>query len=394
MRSLNLPIFFLSTVIFLSGCATVNRTVNKPNRSFGQSNLKVIWQHPLATTKPLLNIIAVEQGSPLVVDNVVYAASSGGEIIALELSTGRVLWRKQLQDQFHSTPLFIPKDENNPITRLVLGSEQATLWVLNAENGTELLQIKTEHTEAIRTQPAYSATERLVYFIDLASNIYLADYVDGKIKRTITQMASEVTSTSQPQPIIIEDRVFFGLSNGTLISMDLNGAQESVTKLFVATEDTDSVDVSDLVVIPNNNLLLAASPEIGISAIRTNTPTEKPVWEKQILPNKMVFFPQYNFVVATSTHETLTAFNPQQNNLNKFVHHINKIGDLYPAALKNHLVVASSRKGLLLFGMPSGEYLGEALTTQSFSSAPAVNKQTQFIVVKSNKGTLTALEIY
>lgn len=101
--------------------------------------------------------------TPLVHDGIAYAASLDKNVYAVNLETGKEVWRYKTNARVFSTPALVKG-------RVVVGNNGGRLYVLDAKTG----QLLAQHlvTERITNKIAYDEANDRVYLPTFANEIY------------------------------------------------------------------------------------------------------------------------------------------------------------------------------------------------------------------------------
>ncbi|WP_392552451.1 outer membrane protein assembly factor BamB [Orbus wheelerorum] len=99
--------------------------------------LSQLWSNSLSGNTKIYS-----QLSPTVNNNIVYAAGRGGEVKAIELSTGKTLWNIDLSNSsfFHSQSALLSGGVSADDKYVYLGSERANVYALDKNNGNVIWQ--------------------------------------------------------------------------------------------------------------------------------------------------------------------------------------------------------------------------------------------------------------
>ena len=147
---------------------------------------------------------------PVVVGERAYIAGHGGDVHAIELATGRDLWRA-------STELELSGGPSVGEGIVVVGSSGGELIALDAETGVKRWQVATGGE--VLTAPT------------VANGIVVVRTVDGRLRGMRVENGSEAWNYEQPvprltlrgngSPVVDGDIVIAGLDNGKVIALSL-----------------------------------------------------------------------------------------------------------------------------------------------------------------------------
>ena len=142
--------------------------------------------------------------SPLVVNHVIYVASSYGRIYAFNES-GKELWKRDIENGIYTTPAFY----NN---RLYFGAEDYNLYALSSDRGEILWRFKAD-SRTVASSPVVSGNT--LYFGCYSGYFYAIDSDSGKEKWKF-KAGDSIFSTA----LIRDGAVYFGSNDGNLYSLN------------------------------------------------------------------------------------------------------------------------------------------------------------------------------
>lgn len=367
----------------VSSCATVRLAA--PQSSV---NLTIRWQHTMKIQHDDTNTQFSELGSPIIHHGIVYAASSGGEVVSVQLLTGRLLWKKKLATSFFASPLFIQHDEYILQDILLIGDESGVLWGLSPQNGDTRFQIQTNQNNSIRVQALYNQTSHLIYVLNTKDILFVVDLGSQQIKQILNDPNDETSiRTSFPPILASSDKIFWGTQTGSVLSAGLYGGTIQTLNQTTPKKHNDYIGISDLLLDKNNNQL--AFGEAHKQFVIMQIDSQKSSLQGFAV-DKLVKHPNLNYFVITSPSGQIIGFDASTNQ--SFHHQLTNTKMLHPTIMGD-IVFVNSSKGMRIFKFPLLNYQSSVLNNQSYSSAPAVDATHRYVVVKSDKGTLTALAI-
>lgn len=131
---------------------------------------------------------------------------------ALNLRTGKILWKEKLGDLSSSSQLY--KD------KIFVGSGNGTLWVLNKTTGEKIWDFNTKasliSTPACGDLPSASSTEEVICFGSIDGYLYSLKSDSGGIKWKFKADGGIYSS-----PAIKNGMIFFGSVDGSLYALNL-----------------------------------------------------------------------------------------------------------------------------------------------------------------------------
>lgn len=188
---------------------------------------------------------------PAVEGERVYVAGHGGDVQALELASGRGIWRADTKLELAGGPA---AGEG----LVVVGSSDGQLVALDSETGTKRWQVTTGGE--VLTAPL------------VASGLVVVRTVDGRLRGLRTADGSEVWSFEQPvprltlrgngAPVVSGDMVLAGLDNGKVVALSLTTGEllwtATVAPSHGKTEIERLVDIDSQVRVSGNDVFVVS----------------------------------------------------------------------------------------------------------------------------------------
>ncbi|MDE2305027.1 MAG: outer membrane protein assembly factor BamB [Gammaproteobacteria bacterium] len=246
-RLLILP---LAALLALGGCSK-DKDAEQPAKL-------VVLAHPL----PVRELWHVKVGGgkhqmllrlglgPAVADGVAFAASDKGIVEAVDVASGRRLWRR---------PLRLPLSAGPGVGEglVVLGSSKGDLVALDAKSGRERWRVRTD-AELLST-PAIG--QGLVVARSVDGRLRAFDATTGAQRWSVEQPVPKLSLRGIATPVIAKDAVVSGFDNGKIMAVNLvNGNTLWETTLEAPhgrTELERLVDVDCAVVVDGDNVYAA-----------------------------------------------------------------------------------------------------------------------------------------
>jgi predicted phosphodiesterase len=172
---------------------------------------------------------------PVIIDNLVFAGTVGGDLFQIELKTGASLQtmgiNESITSQLTSFPVFF---RDKQTTAILIGTASGTLYAYEAKELTPIWQNK-EAKNRIESLPlvlsdrvVFSAWDGMTYCIDLRT---------GKLNWKWSENVNFYFSTASCMPVANEDFIYFVSPDKSVSSVDLLlGKTQWSTKEFNAWE--------------------------------------------------------------------------------------------------------------------------------------------------------------
>ncbi|MES1949201.1 Pyrrolo-quinoline quinone [Salinisphaera sp. S4-8] len=200
---------------------------------------------------------------PVVDGDRVYVGNQDGYVMALDLATGRKIWRSRTGDRLISGP---------SLARglLLLGSRDGQVVALSAATG------EREWTASLDSEilSAPAANDQVAIVRTLDGRLIALDMANGQRRWTIERNVPTLTLRGTSSPVLVGDTVYAGLDNGNVIALDVATGEErwSQTVAFPSgrseLERIVDIDANPLVV---DNELYAVSAGGQLASLSTTS---------------------------------------------------------------------------------------------------------------------------
>jgi outer membrane protein assembly factor BamB len=184
-------------------------------------------------------------------DGLVFAASDRGELVAVNLETGRQVWVKKFKKmQFSAGP-------SAGAGLVVVGSTKGWVIALQGASGKELW--RTRVNSELLSAPAIS--EKMVVMRSVDGRLHGFDVSDGKEQWSVEQQVPRLSLRGTAIPVIAKEVAVSGFDNGKVMAVSLTTG-DTVWDTALATphgrtELDRLVDVDSAVSIVGDNVFAA-----------------------------------------------------------------------------------------------------------------------------------------
>ena len=246
MRSY-LPLAFAALLIF-AGCSK-DKDVEPPAKlvNFPATlPVKELWGDKVGGGKKQVKL-RLGLG-PAVDNNLVFAASDKGELVAVNLDSGHQVWVKKFKRmQFSAGP-------GAALGKVVVGSSKGWVIALEGASGRELW--RTRVNSELLSAPAIG--EKVVVMRSVDGRLHGFDADSGKELWSVEQQVPRLSLRGTAVPVIAKDIVVSGFDNGKVMAVAL-GSGDTVWDTALATphgrtELDRLVDVDSSVSIVGDNV--------------------------------------------------------------------------------------------------------------------------------------------
>jgi len=140
----------------------------------------------------------------------VFAASHGGDVVAFELASGKLLWRTDTK-----APLAGGTGADGEL--VVVGSNEGDVIALDAANGAELWRVRVQGE--VLSAPAVSGAGIVVRTVDGRLVALARD--DGRVLWTVEQQIPRLTLRGAASPVIGGELAVSGFDNGKVLAASM-----------------------------------------------------------------------------------------------------------------------------------------------------------------------------
>jgi outer membrane protein assembly factor BamB len=211
--------------------------------AFDASSGKLIW----------LNLVGkIVESSPAIGEGIIAFGTDGGDIIALDASTGKQKWG-------YDTGVIDLK--SSPVIAdggVFIGSNDGSVYAINTVNGT----LKWKYSTSDNVESSPSVKNGVVYFGSRDSNFFAIDAANGKLKWKFPNSGPVLSA-----PAISNNVVYFGTQNNVIYGLDTNSGQ-LLWKNSTGKKDKDyitspAISGNVLYAATHSGIVYAYSSEVG-----------------------------------------------------------------------------------------------------------------------------------
>ena len=169
--------------------------------AFNINNGEIIWSSLVGK---------LSESSPAVGEGIIAFGADGGDIVALDASTGKEKW---LYDTGESDIKSSPVIADGTV---FIGSNDGSVYALNTDKGA----LKWKYSTSDNVESSPSVKNGVVYFGSKDSNFFAVDAGTGKLKWKFPNSGQVLSA-----PAIANDIVYFGTRNNFIYGLDANSGQ-------------------------------------------------------------------------------------------------------------------------------------------------------------------------
>ncbi|MBI5048399.1 MAG: PQQ-binding-like beta-propeller repeat protein [Deltaproteobacteria bacterium] len=157
-----------------------------------------------------------EHSSPAIVDNVIYIGSADKSFYAIDLITGKKIWKFSTTGAVESSPTLADG-------RVYFGTGDGILYCLDSKDGREIwkFQVRTEITSSPVVDGGtvyFNSADDKVYALKAETGEKLWQYGRAYIKKVVRRMFAS--------PAVYEDRIYCNFTDGYLVAMERSSGRE------------------------------------------------------------------------------------------------------------------------------------------------------------------------
>ena len=201
--------------------------------------------------------------TPAIDNGVIYAASENGNIAAIDISSGDILWRKQIEET-------VTGGVGAGRGMVMLATESAEIIVLDQINGD--LRWRQAVSSEVLSAPQTNGDVVVAQTVD--DKLVALDASSGEQRWVYETTLPALTLRGSSKPVITNDAVIAGFSNGTLVAVSARDGVFRWEERVAVPEgeyDIDRVIDVDGDLLLDGGRVLAASYQCNLMAFELTT---------------------------------------------------------------------------------------------------------------------------
>ena len=235
---------------------------------------------------------------PAIEGDRVYVANLDGYVVALNLETGKRIWRSRTGNRLIAGPTVAGG-------LLLMGTRDGEIVALSANTGER--EWTAELSSEIIAAPA--ANGELAVARTLDGRLVALDLTTGKRRWTIERSVPTLTLRGTSSPVIDDGTVYAGLDNGKVLALDVNTGEERWSQAIAfpsgRSELERIVDIdADPLVIGNELYAVSAGGQLASLA----TTSGRVRWKQSVASEQGLSYDERN-IYATDRDSDLQAIN-------------------------------------------------------------------------------------
>jgi outer membrane protein assembly factor BamB len=201
----------LAALVIVVACSK-DKSIDRPAKLTALVNPSLKVQRIWSTSVDDKKALALRLGLGVsVADDRVYAAGHRGDVVALDLGTGRVVWRARTR-----APLSGGTATGNGL--VTVGSSDGQLFAFTSANGQSRWKVRL-NGEVVA--PA-AISERLIVVRTVDGKLHALSPADGHELWSQEQAVPRLSLRGTARPVIVGDLVLCGFDNGKVLAVNAN----------------------------------------------------------------------------------------------------------------------------------------------------------------------------
>lgn len=338
-----------------------------------QFQAKRVWSVGLGKSEPKLRLGL----APAIDDNRVYGANPRGDVVAIDLATGRQVWQ-------HHLKLALSGGPGAGGGLVLVGSKGGVLVALGLSDGAE--RWRAVLNSELLAAPVVANDLVVVRTVD--GKLYGLETLDGKQRWVTDQQVPRLTLRGTSQPVIAGELAISGFDNGRLMAVTLAAGNTAwdvaVGQAHGSSELQRLIDIDSPPAIDGDDVFAVAFQG---RAVRLTRDTGREIWSHDISSYRGLAADALGVYVSTADGEVIKldrasgAERWRQKGLLR--------RSLTAPALQGSRVVVADFEGVIHWlSTDDGSFLARANGGTRITVAPQVAGE--LVLVQTDKGTIEA----
>jgi outer membrane protein assembly factor BamB len=332
-----------------------------------------VWSTSLGKAEPKLQLGL----APAIDGNRVYGAGPHGEVVALDLATGRRAWDKQLKLALSGGP-----GAGNGL--VLVCSSGGTVVALNAADGAE--RWRAELNSELLAAPVITPDLAVIRTVD--GKLYGLENASGKTRWVTDQQVPRLTLRGTSRPVISGELVFSGFDNGRLMAVTLAGGTTAwdvaVGQPRGSSELQRLIDIDSPASIDGDDIFAVAFQG---HAVRLARDTGREIWSHEISSYRGLAADSLGVYVSTAEGDVVRL--DRASGAERWRQKALERRSLTAPALQGNRVVVADYQGVMHWlSMEDGSFLARGKGSSRIRGAPQVAGN--MVVVQTDKGAIEA----
>lgn len=380
MIDLNKKWFALAFCCAISSCTKVDEYMlgadNTPKptpleKITPKMNLVENWSIPIGKTAKTSTFLKLK---PVVHEKIMYTADVNGLIQAIDKTSAKILWTKQLKEGVISGPT-VSKGF------IAVGTSEANIIILKENNGQEVWRANLS-SDAL-SKPVITHNKILAKSID--GNLYAFNLLTGEKLWVADHGAPGLMLKASSSPVIVGDLALVGFPDGKLDAVDLQtGAvvwQRSIAYPKGASDVERLVDI-DADPIVQGDIAYLASYQGYIGAL--SLVNGQFLWRKPASTYKNLAIDSQTLYM-TDSEDTVWALNKSDGHVKWKQISLNARGLTEPVLMGSRLIIGDKTGYLHVLSTHNGDVISRSQLSGAITISPAVSGKSVYVMTENGK---------
>lgn len=329
------------------------------------------WSVPMGKASKASTYLKLK---PAIHGNTIYVANASGTVQAVEKSTGKLLWSKQLSHSVISGPTVAHG-------YIALGTNKSTVVLLRQSDGTEIKDFKISG-DAL-SKPVITNNKVIIKTID--GYLYAFDLKTGEKLWGSEHGSPSLILKASSSPVIMDKLVLVGFSDGKLDAIDIQSGnvvwQRSIAYASGSSDVERLVDI-DADPIVQGNIVYLASYQGYIGAL--SLANGEFVWRKPGSVYKNMATDNSTLYI-TDSDDILWAIDKRSGQVKWKQLALKARGLTEPVLMGNRLIVGDRTGFLHVLATQNGELVSRVQMSGPVDIAPAVAENSVYVMTANGK---------
>lgn len=332
-----------------------------------------VWSATVGKGEPKLRLGL----APVIDGNRVYAAGPHGEVVALDLATGRRIWQRRLKLALSGGP-----GAGNGL--VLVCSSGGTVVALAASDGAERWRV--ELNSELLSAPVITPELAVIRTVD--GKLYALEDDTGKQRWVTDQQVPRLSLRGTSRPVVAGDLVFAGFDNGRLMAVTLAGGTTAwdvaVGQPRGSSELQRLIDIDSPAIIDGDDIFAVAFQG---HAVRLALDNGREIWTHEISSYRGLAADALGVYVSTAEGDVVRL--DRASGAERWRQKALERRSLSAPVLQGNAVLVADYKGVIHWlSMDDGAFLARANGGARISAAPLVAGN--LVVVQTDKGAIEA----
>ncbi|MCB9521244.1 MAG: PQQ-binding-like beta-propeller repeat protein [Myxococcales bacterium] len=238
-----------------SACAGAQLPADLRAIAASSADFRMVWAQtldegqPLTATKP-------QRGGVAVAGDVVVVTLASGAIVGVDAADGHRRWEQTTSDD----PIAAPPTAHGRTAYAVDG--RGVLLAIDATSGAIVWSTPLE--DEFRSAPVVA--DGLILCASATGALYAVDSTNGRLAWQFTRrrVGGGLSIAGAARPAAVEDFIYYGTPEGTLVALDRSGEDVWIGNLALGEDELTDVDSTPVVV---DGVVIASSFSGGVSGL-------------------------------------------------------------------------------------------------------------------------------